>query len=85
MDASLTVRRRPRGATVVIVLAVVALTLLVVARIARRGPSGPVLATIAVGSWAGLPVIGVDEVVGRAYVASHGGAGPGGGALLRVG
>ncbi len=85
MGATRTVRRRPLGAAVVIALAVAALTLLVVAGVARRTPSGPMLATIAVGSWAGLPMIGVDEVAGRAYVVAGGGAGPGGGAgVVRV-
>lgn len=73
MGASRTVRRRPLASAGVITLAAVALTLLVVAGVARRPPPGPVLATIAIGSWAGLPAIGVDEVAGRAYVAARGG------------
>ncbi len=73
-------RRRRLIVVVVVALVAAALALSVVA---QRPRPGPVLATVTVGSWAGPATIGVDEIAGRAYVATHPG-GPGGGGVVRV-
>jgi len=58
MGASWMVRRRRPGVAVLSALVVIGMALAIIA--GRRGPS-PVLATVANGPSAGLPVIGMDE------------------------
>ncbi len=80
MGATRMVRRRRPGVAVLVALGVIGLALAIVA--GRPGP-GPVLTTIAVGSFSGAASISVDEGAGRAYVVAYGG-GNSGRAVVRV-
>jgi len=81
--------RRLRAATVAVAVGVGGLA--VAAIIGRPGAAlgghlgaGPVRATVAVGPWAwgSVPAVGVDEALGRAYIATTGGGG--GSGIVRV-
>jgi len=74
MDVTRMVRRRRPGVAVLLALGVIGLALAIVA--GRPGP-GPVLTTIAVGSFSGVASISVDEGAGRAYVVADSGGGSG--------
>ncbi len=81
MGTTRMVRRRRPGVAVLLALGVIGLALAIVA--GRPGP-GPVLTTIAVGSFSGAASISVDEGAGRAYVVAYSGGGSSGRAVVRV-
>jgi len=81
MEATRMVRRRRPGVAVLLALGVIGLALAIVA--GRPGP-GPVLTTIAVGSFSGGASLSVDEEAGRAYVVAYSGGGSAGRAVVRV-
>jgi len=81
MEATRMVRRRRPGVAALLALGVIGLSLAIVA--GRPGP-GPVLTTIAVGSFSGAASLSVDEGAGRAYVVADSGGGSAGHAVVRV-
>jgi len=81
MGTTRMVRRQRPGVAVLLALGVIGLALAIVA--GRPGP-GPVLTTIAVGSFSGAASISVDEGAGRAYVVAYSGGGSSGRAVVRV-
>jgi len=81
MEATRMVRRRRPGVAALLALGVIGLALAIVA--GRPGP-GPVLTTIAVGSFSGAASLSVDEGAGRAYVVADSGGGSAGHAVVRV-
>ena len=64
-------RSARRGWPIAVAAVALALGGLAAITVAGRPGPGPVLATVALGSSVGLPAIGVDEVVGRAYVVAN--------------